>query len=554
MARNDRRRPGSGEEQRPAQPYGDFSFHDTLDDITADLPGEKPDTPGDFDTPEEALAKFRAQRGYDQQDEADDDPEAHLPRQLRGRHPAAPDTASTGREDAPRDREETERWIRSFKKEKRKERGSASRHRFLIHLPLIGHRFRTPEEQADMPPEKPVGRILRRAVVILITVVLALTLVMIGASNFLDTSTFPGSLLKVPSEVVSRLLTPTQNGFSWMSESVAGYFRRLKLRATLEEAYEELRAENERLVYQAMMAEEYQQQLAQYEDIYDEINANRSMDPVSALVTSKYDGNYFSTFTINKGSADGLEEFMAVTISGSLIGYTETVRENESTVRTIIDSESSIAALIQSSRDQGIVSGTLGVDGTPLCRMYYLPDDNLPRPGDLVVTSGVGMSFPKGIPIGTVRESTRGMDANKQYVVVEPSADFQHIEYVIVYRYKPRAEAIQNQANAGANMEFVPLETARPVPELEVGSSIYFLPTATPEGGVTPTPSPTPTPTPSPTPAPTPEPIATPEDTSPVYEYQVVTHGPTATPSPEPTPTPTPYITYSPDDLSWEED
>ena len=132
---------------------------------------------------------------------------------------------------------------------------------------------------------------------------------------------------------------------------------------------------------------------------------------------------------------------MAVTMDGAMVGYTYNVTPTKSTVRTIIDSEASIAALIQSSRDQGTVRGTLGVDGTPLCRMYYLPEDNLPRPGDVVVTSGVGdlndgRSFPKGIPIGTVRESTRGMESNKQFVVVEPQADFQHIEYVIVLRYQ----------------------------------------------------------------------------------------------------------------------
>ena len=111
---------------------------------------------------------------------------------------------------------------------------------------------------------------------------------------------------------------------------------------------------------------------------------------------------------------------MAVTMDGAMVGYTYNVTPTKSTVRTIIDSEASIAALIQSSRDQGTVRGTLGVDGTPLCRMYYLPEDNLPRPGDVVVTSGVGdlndgRSFPKGIPIGTVRESTRA-DGEQQAV------------------------------------------------------------------------------------------------------------------------------------------
>ena len=153
----------------------------------------------------------------------------------------------------------------------------------------------------------------------------------------------------------------------------------------------------------------------------------------------------------------------------SIVGFTETVYDTSCTVRTIIDSDASIAGMIQSSRDQGIVSGTLGVDGTALCRMYYLPDDSLPRPGDQVVTSGVGFSFPKGIPIGTVRESTRGMEGNKQYVVIEPQADFQHLEYVIILRYKPEAEAIEGRDSTAVYNEYVPLVTARPYPTLKIG-------------------------------------------------------------------------------------
>ena len=99
--------------------------------------------------------------------------------------------------------------------------------------------------------------------------------------------------------------------------------------------------------------------------------------------------------------------------------------------------------------------------------MYYLPDDSLPRPGDQVVTSGVGFSFPKGIPIGTVRESTRGMEGNKQYVVIEPQADFQHLEYVIILRYKPEAEAIEGRDSTAVYNEYVPLVTARPLSDTE---------------------------------------------------------------------------------------
>ncbi len=541
MARDKRQTPDNREEQRMTE---DYSFHDDLESIIADLPTEAPspsaalqdDTPEETmtDTPEEALRKFREQHGY--HEPAADGGSVPAPRRLRKKS---------------EDDEPTKKRRFPFFRRKKKRKAD------------------NPAEDEDRPrgifsrlSQKAFDRI-RTLVLVLITLIFLGMLVLIGLSNFVDMS-----LLNIPESVVARVITPLQGAFSWATDSIAGYLRQVKLVTTLEEAYTQLREENERLVYQAMMAEEYAIQLSQFEDIYDEINANRAMDPVTATVIGKFDGNYFSTFTINKGKRDGLDTFMAVTISGALIGYTEEVRETESTVRTIIDSESSIAALIQSSRDQGVVKGTLGVNGEPLCRMYYLPDDNLPRPGDTVVTSGVGMSFPKGIPIGKVRESTRGMDANKQYVVIEPSVDFQHIEYVIVYRYKPRAEAIVGRENASSYIGYVPLETARPYPTLQLGSSAYFLTTSTPAptpvyqsystlhpGGADQTVEPDVTPTQArATPSPTPRPSPTPADTSPVYEYQVPAFGPTPTPTASPSPSPTPFITFGPGDFTWEDD
>ena len=164
------------------------------------------------------------------------------------------------------------------------------------------------------------------------------------------------------------------------------------------------------------------------------------------------------------------------------------------------------------------------------------------------------MSFPKGIPIGTVRESTRGMDSNKQYIVLEPLADFQHLEYVIVLRYKPVAEAIQGRENGRTNVELVPLESARPSPEVPQIASSLFESQTTPDPNATPTPSPEPTETPEPTPEPTPIPTPTPEIHN--LEYQVVNPRgePTPTPTPSPVPTPTPYITPDPDTMTFEED
>lgn len=402
--------------------------------------------------------------------------------------------------------------------------------------------------------ERKAHPILRGIALVSITLVLVL-----AVASFIF-SRLPGvnlSALKLPEQAITSAVSPVQDFFSGLTETLFGYFRSMKLRSNIEEEYNKVRAENEQLVYKAMRAEELENMLSQYEMLSEEIQANLDMHPLMCKITGKSDSNYFSTLTINKGSDDGIKELMAVTVNFALVGYVEKVDKHESTVRTIIDSEASIAALINSGRrDQGIVKGTLGIDRTPMCRMYQLPDDALPRPGDTVVTSGVGLGFPKGIPIGTIRESTRGMDANKQYVVLEPLVDFQHLEYVIVLRYSDvYAEAIPGRENARDDSEFVPLDTARPSPSVPVFAKSATedstpAPTATPT--VTFTPEPTNIPTPTPTPSPTP--TLTPDHTN--LTYQVVNRrdDPTPTPTPTSQPTSTPYFTPDPDGMTFEED
>lgn len=371
------------------------------------------------------------------------------------------------------------------------------------------------------------------------------------------------ALLFAPESFVGRIVTPIQTAFSGVTDQVVDYLRRLKLRSNLEIEYNSLKGKYDQLVYEAMLADELQNKLSVYENLLDEMSLNESMQPIMGTVIGRDEGNYFSTFTINKGSRDGIEEYMAVTVDGALVGYTYDVDITTSKVRTIIDSGASIHCLIKSSRDQGSVKGTLGVDGKPMCRMYYL-SDSLPRPGDTIITSGMAMSFPKGIPVGTVRESTRGMESNKQYIVVEPLVDFSHIEYVIVYRYKPVPEAVVGRDDGSAYSSFVPLATERPVPTLKVGADTLFpaagstLDPQTTEVIETP-PIATPDLPPETVAPVTVEPIYTlaPTQTPETIEYQVPLDPdmtPTPSPVPSPTPTPTPVPTVNPEDLTIEDD
>ena len=373
---------------------------------------------------------------------------------------------------------------------------------------------------------------------------LVLIIVVMLLSNFFDVPA-----LRRPGTVISNVMTPVQSFFTGAVNMVGGYFRTLKYRSNLEYEYEQLLMKYEELQDVAIMAQEYENRLAAFEDLQVEAGAHSNMNPVTATVIGHDTGNFFTTLDLNRGTRDGVEDYMAVVYNGGLVGYTYNTTGTTCKVATIIDSDTTIPALMESTRDQGSVKGTFGVNGEASCRMYYLPENHLPRTGDTVVTSGVGMPFPKGIPIGTVRESTRGMEDNKQFVVIEPIVDFQHLEYVVIYRYIPSyAETAQN-SEAVAAATLVPLATARPIPpfadnvdtSFEAGGVVQVVgeETPVPVEAVTPTPSPAPTPTGTPTVTfhtNTPEPNL-------VYEAVTATpSGPTPTPTPTPSPTPVPQI------------
>lgn len=322
--------------------------------------------------------------------------------------------------------------------------------------------------------------ILRRGIVIVIAALVALTI-------FGQYSGLPIS----PEGAFARIITPAQDIAAQLGQAFSGYLYRLKLRSNIEYEYNQLKAENDQLILKTMLYEELEEENTQLRAMLGEYEEKSAMYPVLARVIASESGNYFSTFTINKGKNDGVDTQMAVITSEGLIGYTYEVFDTSAKVISIIDDQASLAALIESSRDQGAVKGTLGSTGEALCRMYYLSADSVPRPGDRVITSGVGVSFPKGLLIGYVRESTRAIEDNKHYVVVEPAADFEHIENVLVLRYYADVEEMPENYN---NTEIIiaPVATARPQAVIEEDKLNNSTPVPLPDapGRVTPTPAP----------------------------------------------------------------
>lgn len=312
---------------------------------------------------------------------------------------------------------------------------------------------------------KPKSKWPRYIALFLVTALVTGSLALVLVDKLAPTQAYiPQSIVKLPGRVVSTILKPFQSAFAWASGGISGYLQNWKLSKNIELEYNKLRSQVEELTYESLYNRELEEQISQLQDLLNLQDNYANQNPVAATIIGKETSSWFQKYTIDKGAKDGIKPMMAVVTSQGLVGYTETVNDNTSEVISIIDSRSSVAAKIQSTGDDGNVRGTLGVDGEAGCRMYNLPRDFIPRPGDVVVTSGVSVSFPKGIPIGEVRESTTFTEENKQYVVVEPYADFDHLEYVIVLVVNPPVEQSMTVSNQEDAYVKVPLDTIRPIP------------------------------------------------------------------------------------------
>ena len=157
------------------------------------------------------------------------------------------------------------------------------------------------------------------------------------------------------------------------------------------------------------------------------------IDMVAASISAKDPSNWYSTFTINRGSKDGIAQNQAVVNANrELVGQILRVGENWAEVITVIDSQSSVGALIKRSKVTGIIEGdgTLRYDGE--CRLGYIARDADIQTGDFVETSGLGGIFPKGLVIGTVKEIYDENSTMSKAAVVEPLADVASLSDVFV--------------------------------------------------------------------------------------------------------------------------
>jgi rod shape-determining protein MreC len=254
----------------------------------------------------------------------------------------------------------------------------------------------------------------------LLTAILILIISMAGRKEFT-------SLHKFGLEVIG----PVQSAISKASNYAGGFRKKYVDLLHVREENEQLRQE----LFQYKAANiEYREALATNVRLQKLLDLKESLPPptLTAEIIGKDPSLWFRTFTINRGSSDGVQKGMPVVTVEGVVGQVLTSSPNYSKVLLATDPNSAVDVITQKTRVHGIVKG-LGRDAFGL---NYVLKSAVVEKEDFVLTSGLGGVFPKGLMVGTISEITKSRRGMFQKIEIMPAVDFSQLEHLIIIMKK----------------------------------------------------------------------------------------------------------------------
>ncbi len=246
--------------------------------------------------------------------------------------------------------------------------------------------------------------------------------------------TFGTDLFNRPlNTVVGYVVVPFQQGISkagqWLSnrsEELVSIRQLLDENASLKDQVAELTAQNT-----ILQQERYE--LQSLRDLFELDDRYTDYEKTGARIISRDSGNWYSSFTIDKGYQDGLEVDMNVIAGGGLVGRISSVGPNWSKVTSIISDNSNVSGAVLATGDKLMVSGDLKLMADGVISFSQLLDsEEKVSEGDKVVTSNISDKYLPNILIGYIHTMNRDANNLTKSGYITPAVDFEHLDEVLV--------------------------------------------------------------------------------------------------------------------------
>jgi rod shape-determining protein MreC len=229
-------------------------------------------------------------------------------------------------------------------------------------------------------------------------------------------------------ELVAIVVTPVQSLLVKTHRGAVGFWTSYIEWKSVRRENPTVRAENEQLRVQAMQVMETREENARLRRLL----VLRNRLPLATLageVIGREAGGWVRSLTVNRGRGDGIAQQTPVIVPDGLVGRVVQVHRGAAVIQLLNDPASTVGAMVQRTRTAGLVEGDAG----GAVRFKFMARDGASvAPGDLVVTSGLGTLFPKGLPVGRVIKVEDKGSALFHFAVLAPAVDFSRVEEVLL--------------------------------------------------------------------------------------------------------------------------
>lgn len=234
-------------------------------------------------------------------------------------------------------------------------------------------------------------------------------------------------------KIIKGVVTPLESGVTRVLNSIGDTVGSVFSIGNIKAENKNLKQRVSTLESENLLLKEYEyQNLRLRELLIFKDTISRSYETVSASVVALNPSNTDKTVTINRGENDGVRKNMAVVTSLGLVGHVINVSGNSAEVLLIVDKNSAVGGLVQVTRTPGIIEGEGGNSG--YLKMTHISKEAPVREKQVVVSSGLGGIFPKGLPVGRTTKIEIESNGLEKYAVIRPFIDFNRLEEVMVIK------------------------------------------------------------------------------------------------------------------------
>lgn len=260
----------------------------------------------------------------------------------------------------------------------------------------------------------------------LFLILVLVCLILLGIEQLVDT----GGPLRF---IANYTVVPMQKGISYAGMWLSDMSDNFETMEEMKKENKELQSKVDELTIENTKLRQEQYELERLRELY-KLDENYSdYKKIGAHVIANNGSNWFSDFTIDKGSNDGIKVNCNVMAGSGLVGIVTEVGPDYARVRSIIDDSSNISAMILSTSDTCIVRGDLELIADGRIRFEKLANnDNKIEVGEQVVTSHVSNRFVQGLFIGYISEIEVDSNNLTRSGYITPAVDFSKLQEVLV--------------------------------------------------------------------------------------------------------------------------